>query len=763
MSLGSIVVRLSMNTADFDTDAGRAAKIAEKRASQIDASFRKAGKAIGAALGAAVIGIGVALKSTIDRMDEMSKSAQKVGLSTEEFSKLSYAAGLADVSMETLVGSLGKLTKAQASAMDGTSKQAKVFEALGIAVKDADGNLRESSGVLADFADRFKALEGSPEAMAAGFALFGRSFQEMIPLLKDGGDGIRAAGDELERMGGVLSTEAGQQAELFNDNLDRLKTVAHSLAMEVASNVLPGLIDLTERLLDSSREGGALNEVMDGLQTVFGGVVSVGGSLIGTIESITSVLGGISPQANSAGESLRQLVQSARGLAAIPAGLAAYAQGIAGTISGDASAVRDAAAKYTKANAELNAAWKGTAAADFSNVQGGSSRFANVVGGSRSTSNRDMAAGLRGALGGSPRSSGGGGGGAARKAELTDEQKAVQKLGEDYKRLNESMAERIGLFGAETEVAKLTYDTQLGELAKLGEAEKANLLTQAAKLDQLQADKELQEEGKALIESLLTPTEELNEKRARAVKLLEAGKISQEGYNRAIESYKDPGQQMLEDLQFELELLKMTNAERQTAIQLRGMDAEQIEKYGEAIGKANEDLIKLSENEQFLKFIKEGLSDAFVEFATGAKTAKEAFGDFADELFATALRFVADQAINAFFDSFKKTGTTGSTGGAGGGFDWAGLFSSFFGGARAGGGYTNAGKAYLVGEKGPELFMPNTSGTVVPSGPTMQMMGGGGGTSIVNFSIHSPMTPRTQQQAEMKLAQRSRRALARNS
>jgi ABC-type Na+ efflux pump permease subunit len=44
--------------------------------------------------------------------------------------------------------------------------------------------------VPADFADKFAALDGSPEAMAAGFALFGKSFQEMIPLLKDGGGGL---------------------------------------------------------------------------------------------------------------------------------------------------------------------------------------------------------------------------------------------------------------------------------------------------------------------------------------------------------------------------------------------------------------------------------------------------------------------------------------------------------------------------------------------------------------------------------------------
>ena len=95
MALGSIVVRLTMNTADFDTDTARAAKIAERRAKEIDASFRKASLAIGLALGAAAVGAAVAIKNTINTMDDLSKAAQRANVPTEEFTSLAYAGGLA--------------------------------------------------------------------------------------------------------------------------------------------------------------------------------------------------------------------------------------------------------------------------------------------------------------------------------------------------------------------------------------------------------------------------------------------------------------------------------------------------------------------------------------------------------------------------------------------------------------------------------------------------------------------------------------------
>jgi len=54
--------------------------------------------------------------------------------------------------------------------------------------------------------------------------------------------------------------------------------------------------------------------------------------------------------------------------------------------------------------------------------------------------------------------------------------------------------------------------------------------------------------------------------------------------------------------------------------------------------------------------------------------------------------------------------------------------SRIIGGARAAGGPVKAGKAYLVGERGPELFMPNSSGSIVPN--NQLAMAGGGGTNV---------------------------------
>jgi phage-related minor tail protein len=66
------------------------------------------------------------------------------------------------------------------------------------------------------------------------------------------------------------------------------------------------------------------------------------------------------------------------------------------------------------------------------------------------------------------------------------------------------------------------------------------------------------------------------------------------------------------------------------------------------------------------------------------------------------------------------------------------------------GGPAKAGQPYIVGEEGPELFIPKQSGTVIPNDKTMGIMGaggpgiGGGGTTVT-YNIQAVDAPSFQQ------------------
>ena len=132
------------------------------------------------------------------------------------------------------------------------------------------------------------------------------------------------------------------------------------------------------------------------------------------------------------------------------------------------------------------------------------------------------------------------------------------------------------------------------------------------------------------------------------------------------------------------------------------------------------------------------------------------FGD----LRSTALSVINDitgQAVRSGLGSFGLGGGGGS-GGSGSLLGLVGAVGSLFGlPGRATGGPVSPGRGFVVGENGPELFVPTSAGQVVPAG--------GGGSRNVNVSIKvmapaGASAPESLARSSRQIAQSVRRALA---
>lgn len=268
-----ITVTLEALTGSFNTDIDRASKKAEKDLKRMQAESAKAlkqfGKIAGTAIAGAITGFGVLVKNAIDNADEMGKLAQKVGIATEELSAFSYAAKLADVDTEGLQTGLVKLGKSAVDSKDGIGDAAAAFDALGVSVTDAQGNLKSTDQLFLETADAFSQFEDGPEKAAAAMAIFGKAGADLIPLLNGGSAAIKAAGEELRTFGGIISQETADAADQFNDNVDKLITSTQGLAAQVAAELLPQLGGITEHLLSIVKEGDSATKIADGISAAF--------------------------------------------------------------------------------------------------------------------------------------------------------------------------------------------------------------------------------------------------------------------------------------------------------------------------------------------------------------------------------------------------------------------------------------------------------------------------------------------------------------
>lgn len=267
-----ISIILEALTADFETDMQRAQKSVDRAFKEMKRSASTINKELGAALSvgiaAAVGGVAYAVKSAVDEMDRMNKTAQKIGVTTEALSALEYAAKLADVEAGQLQASITKLSKAQADAAQGSKKQIELFRLLGVEFANTDGTLRKADEVFIDVAERFGTMRDGAEKTALAVQLFGKAGAALIPLLNGGAQGIRAATDELNEFGGVVSTEAARAAEEFNDQLSRLGQVGKGAGVELATYMLPTLNDLATEVLTLAKDPAFKSDMAQAIRTI---------------------------------------------------------------------------------------------------------------------------------------------------------------------------------------------------------------------------------------------------------------------------------------------------------------------------------------------------------------------------------------------------------------------------------------------------------------------------------------------------------------
>lgn len=125
--------------------------------------------------------------------------------------------------------------------------------------------------------------------------------------------------------------------------------------------------------------------------------------------------------------------------------------------------------------------------------------------------------------------------------------------------------------------------------------------------------------------------------------------------------------------------------------------------------------------------------------------------DFVDSILAGIAQIVARNLTESLLGSF------GSTNGGAAGGGWASLFAGLFGGARASGGSVDPGRAYLVGEQGPELFVPTSSGNIASNSATRRM--GGGVTQ--NITVIGSVDRRAADRIRIDAAKGQQKAMAR--
>ena len=240
-----------------NTDAMEKYRDSMKNAGQAGKELATEVAAVGAAAIGATAGIYEFVKAGAQWADDLNTLSKQSGITTNELQKFEYASKLIDVSSETIVGSLTKLTRNMQSAKDGSGAAAEAFETLGVSITDGAGQLRDRQEVFYEVIDALGEIESVTERDALAMNIFGKSAQQLNPLIMGGAERLRELGDEAEKMGLILDQKTLDNLNEFNDSVDLLGAKGNQITKILASQAQPaveGLITVGDELLAEIKE-----------------------------------------------------------------------------------------------------------------------------------------------------------------------------------------------------------------------------------------------------------------------------------------------------------------------------------------------------------------------------------------------------------------------------------------------------------------------------------------------------------------------------
>lgn len=227
-------------------------------------------------------------KKAAEDVDEILTESMTTGLSTKTIQELKYAENLIDVSYSTITATLTKLTQNMDKARDGNEAMAASFAAIGVAITDESGQLRDAESVFYDVIDALGQIENPTERDAAAMELLGKSAQELNPLILQGSQTLKDYARQAEATGYVLDESQLKKLGEVDDAVQELSLSYDAIKKQLAAEFAPTSKEVLTTFADHVKKGGdALSR--SGILSGLGEIVQTSLELIRTLGELVNV------------------------------------------------------------------------------------------------------------------------------------------------------------------------------------------------------------------------------------------------------------------------------------------------------------------------------------------------------------------------------------------------------------------------------------------------------------------------------------------
>jgi hypothetical protein len=227
----------------------------------------------GLALAAGAVSLAHFIKENLEAADAIGKTADKIGVTTDQLQELRFAAEQNGVAVGTLDMALQRFSRRLGEVAQGQGELLKTAQQYNVKLTDSEGRMRSNMELMADWADVIKNAASEQEALRIAFKLFDSEGAAMVNLLRGGADEMNRLRQEARDLGIVLDESLIRGAERANDQVNKLSRVIEAQFMGAIAEMAPEIAQLGETITEAFRGESAV-EFGQAIVTVAQGAVT---------------------------------------------------------------------------------------------------------------------------------------------------------------------------------------------------------------------------------------------------------------------------------------------------------------------------------------------------------------------------------------------------------------------------------------------------------------------------------------------------------
>tara|TARA_E500000331_G_scaffold356029_1_gene413116 strand:+ start:684 stop:2456 length:1773 start_codon:yes stop_codon:yes gene_type:complete len=237
------------------------------------------------------------VKGAIDQADAFGKLSSQTGIAADTLQSYVNAGKLAGVEQVTIDKALRRLAQSMREADQGINTYQDSFNALGISVRDAQGNFKSSEQVLNEISDRFRDMPDGATKAALAMELFSRQGAGLIPLLNSGSEA-------MNKWNYATSEGFAQNAEYFNDQLTMMRIGFDGFRKQLSDALLPALNAIVEVFRELFSADNDYTALFNGIEIAIRGIATAVYVVIRLFDEMLRAIGVLAKRIQNAIDSI---------------------------------------------------------------------------------------------------------------------------------------------------------------------------------------------------------------------------------------------------------------------------------------------------------------------------------------------------------------------------------------------------------------------------------------------------------------------------